>query len=164
MTLPEGTSAHLASMINEHLNLIHKVAFMYANQADDRRDLVQEIAYQICRSYKSFKGDSKPSTWIYRVAINTALSGLRKKQVLTESLSDHDTADEEEPDKEKTLALRKAIGQLNDADKSITLLFSRRPALPGNRRNYWYLRKCRRCKDSPNQRKTKKPDPWKMIN
>lgn len=123
MTLPEGTSAHLASMINEHLNLIHKVAFMYANHADDRRDLVQEIAYQICRSYKSFKGDSKPSTWIYRVAINTALSGLRKKQVPTESFNDHDTVDEEESDKEKTLALRTAIGQLNDADKSITLLF-----------------------------------------
>lgn len=123
MTLPEGTSAHLATMIQEHLSLIHKVAFMYANQADDRRDLVREIAYQICRSYKSFKGDSKPSTWIYRVAINTAMSGFRKKKIQTESLKDHDQIDDDDQDHERTQDLKWAIGQLNDADKSITLLF-----------------------------------------
>lgn len=126
MTLPEGTSQTLEAIIHQHLELIYKVAFMYTHSVEDRNDLAQEIAYQICRSYKDFKGKSKLSTWIYRIALNTSLSSHRKKDIKAEALADHEVADDNEgaEKREQETGLRYAIQQLNDADKSITLLFS----------------------------------------
>lgn len=125
MTLPEGTSQTLEAIINKHLELIYKVAFMYTNSVEDRNDMAQEIAYQICRSHKGFKGKSKLSTWIYKIALNTALSSFRKKAVVAETLPEADVADDEEASvkREQESGLRYAIQQLNDADKSLTLLF-----------------------------------------
>ena len=98
---------------------------MYTQSIEDRNDLAQDIAYQICRSYKGFKGKSKLSTWIYRIGINTAISGYRKRQVSSESLANNDVADDDEASikREQESGLRMAIQQLNDADKSLTLLF-----------------------------------------
>lgn len=125
MTLPEGTSKTLEAIIHEHLDLIYKVAYMYTQSVEDRNDMAQEIAYQICRSYKNFKGKSKISTWIYRIALNTSLSFHRKKDIKAETLAAYEVADVDEAAEklEQEKGLRYAIQQLNDADKSMTLLF-----------------------------------------
>jgi len=68
-------------LIKENQNIIHKICFVYSNHNDDRKDLYQEIILQLWKSFESFKGLSKFSTWIYRVALNTAIT-LTKKPIL----------------------------------------------------------------------------------
>ena len=67
------------SLINEHQGLIHKVCIMYENDREVRNDLFQEIVLQLWKSFSSFRGESKISTWMYRIALNTAISGYRKQ-------------------------------------------------------------------------------------
>lgn len=60
-------------LIDSCNGILHKVTLLYTNNEDDRADLLQEIIYQCWKSFPSFKGESKASTWIYRVSLNTAL-------------------------------------------------------------------------------------------
>tara|TARA_R110002020_G_scaffold387546_1_gene598296 strand:+ start:103514 stop:104002 length:489 start_codon:yes stop_codon:yes gene_type:complete len=66
--------------IQENEGIIYKVTRIYSNNSEDQKDLYQEIVYQLWKSYNSFKGDSKVSTWMYRVALNTAISHLKKEK------------------------------------------------------------------------------------
>jgi RNA polymerase sigma-70 factor, ECF subfamily len=63
-----------------HQGLVYKVARSYASTPEDLDDLFQEIMLQLWRSIPSFKGDSRESTWIYRVGLNTALGWSRKER------------------------------------------------------------------------------------
>ena len=67
--------------INEYQNIIHKICRLYRNSHEDREDLFQEIVYQLWKSYPKFKGESKISTWIYRVAFNTSIVTFRKNKI-----------------------------------------------------------------------------------
>lgn len=66
--------------IKENEGIIYKVSRLYTNTAEDQKDLFQEIVYQLWKSHGSFKKNSKISTWIYRVALNTAISNLKKEK------------------------------------------------------------------------------------
>ncbi len=110
-------------------NIIHKVCRAYTNNASDHNDLFQEISIQLWKAYDKFRGDSKFSTWMYRVALNTAISLYRrsKRQVKTGELYDnlkeleYETYDDST---EQQLAmLYKAIYTLNDVDKALVLLY-----------------------------------------
>lgn len=63
----------------EHQGLLIKVSRLYTHAAEDEQDLFQEIVLQLWRSFDSFRGGSKISTWMYRVALNTAITLFRKK-------------------------------------------------------------------------------------
>ena len=65
-------------MIKEHEGVIFKITSVYTNTTNDQKDLYQEIVYQLWKGYDSFRGDSKISTWMYRVGLNTAFTHLRK--------------------------------------------------------------------------------------
>lgn len=67
------------ALLNTHGGIIRKVAGLYCDNGTDREDLQQEIAYQLWKSYGSFRGDSAPSTWMYRVALNTAMTRFRRR-------------------------------------------------------------------------------------
>ena len=67
-------------LVEKNQGIIHKVCNMYCDSSQDRNDLFQEILLQLWRSYAHFRGDSRISTWMYRVALNTAISGLRKRK------------------------------------------------------------------------------------
>jgi RNA polymerase sigma-70 factor (ECF subfamily) len=67
--------------ISEHRGLVFKVVHASTATPDDRNDLFQEIAIQVWKSVPSFKGDSKASTWIFRVALNTAAVWSRKESL-----------------------------------------------------------------------------------
>jgi RNA polymerase sigma-70 factor, ECF subfamily len=67
-------------LVNEHQALIHKVCHLYGHSLPDREDLFQEIVIQLWKAYPKFRGESKFSTWLYRIALNTAISGLRKQK------------------------------------------------------------------------------------
>lgn len=68
------------NLIKENEGLIFKVTSLYTNTPTDAEDLQQEIVYQLWKSYDSFEGKSKISTWMYRVALNTALLYLKSKK------------------------------------------------------------------------------------
>jgi RNA polymerase sigma-70 factor (ECF subfamily) len=115
--------------IREHELLLHKVCRIYAYTDADRQDLFQEIVIQLWKAYPGFKGGSKFSTWLYRVAINTAITGLRKKKDFITSyepgeLPVHIADDGRNEQAEAQLAqLYKAIEQLNDIEKAIVMLY-----------------------------------------
>jgi RNA polymerase sigma-70 factor, ECF subfamily len=114
------------NLINEHQGLIHKVCIMYENDRDVRNDLFQEIVLQLWKSFPTFRGEAKISTWMYRIALNTAISGFRKetRKIVTEDLREvhyniSESGDESEDDLQK---LQWAIRQLNEIDRAMIMM------------------------------------------
>lgn len=68
------------NLLTLHKALIYKVCFMYTSNQEDLNDLYQEVVVNLWCSYPGFRNESKLSTWIYRVALNTCISDLRKKE------------------------------------------------------------------------------------
>lgn len=110
-------------------NIIHKVCRAYTTNRQDHNDLFQEISIQLWRAFDKFRGDAKFSTWMYRVALNTAISLYRKskRRVKTGELYDNlKELEYEAYDETKDQQLRKlytAIHQLNDIEKALVLLY-----------------------------------------
>ena len=114
--------------INENELLLYKVCRIYAYTDADREDLFQEIVIQLWKAYPRFKGLSKFSTWLYRVAINTAITGLRKKKNFITShepdaLPEHISNDADQAEEERSQELHRAIEQLNEVEKAIVMLY-----------------------------------------
>ena len=115
--------------ITSNQAIIHKVTRIYCDNVDDRKDLFQEILIQLWKSYGSFKEQSKFSTWMYRVAINTAITAFKrgsKKNIKAQFVKDlpQIVDDEYDTDLEENLnLLHAAIGQLTGIEKSIILLY-----------------------------------------
>ena len=65
-------------LLNQHQKIIHKVCNLYLNWQEDKEDLFQEITLQAWKAYGQFRGDAKFSTWLYRVALNTAITFLER--------------------------------------------------------------------------------------
>lgn len=116
-------------LVREHALLLHKICRIYSYTDADRQDLFQDIVIQLWSAYPRFKGESGITTWLYRVALNTAISGFRKSKKnpgtvdlapAIEQLSDigHNNADEE-----KLQQMYIAIEQLNDIEKAIVMLY-----------------------------------------
>lgn len=73
--------------LEAHKKILYKVARIYCARAEDRQDLMQEIAIQLWRSHASFDGRSAFSTWMYRVALNVAISWVRSRQYDRQAVS-----------------------------------------------------------------------------
>lgn len=124
-------SAHLpisdrfVRLIDEHQGIIHKICRVYADREDDRKDLFQEILLNAWKSFPSYEYRAKFSTWLYRVALNTALMGLRRRR--PETVDVHDLAEHlsapAEPDREDIRILYRTIESLPTADRAIILLY-----------------------------------------
>jgi RNA polymerase sigma factor (sigma-70 family) len=115
-------------VVKEHEGLIYKVATLYTNTPDDRDDLTQEIVYQLWKSFDSFNEQSKLSTWMYRVAMNTAIYSLKLSQRKVETVTfDADferTIDlDDDSDEERIHLLYASIQNLDLLDKGIILLY-----------------------------------------
>lgn len=114
-------------LINQHQRIIYKVCNLYMQSHADRDDLFQEITLQAWKAYTNFRGDSKFSTWLYRVALNTAITFYRKEKkqsifISTDAMPDT-TNTEYDPIEEQTKAMYKAIGDLSKVDKAIVMLY-----------------------------------------
>ena len=117
-----------AKLIKDNQGLIIKVSRLYTNTLEDEQDLFQEIVLQLWRSYDSFKGQSKISTWMYRVALNTAITLFRKKtkSPQTDELMDYHHADFLEDDDEKqqqVSVLYKIIKMLPNVERAIVTMY-----------------------------------------
>ncbi len=116
-------------IIKRNQGIIHKVCNIYCDDQDDRNDLFQEIVAQLWKSFPSFREESKFSTWMYRVALNTAITSFKKtkrrpdqNRLTIENFQIKDEHyDAETEDEIKNL--HKAVAQLTGVEKSIVLLF-----------------------------------------
>lgn len=113
-------------MIGEHQNIIHKVSRMYRNTKEDQEDLYQEIVFQLWKAFPQFRGESKVSTWMYRVALNTSLATFRKKKLVVSHMGDipeqfHPTELNEPSENEERMYW--VLQQLNDAEKAVIALY-----------------------------------------
>lgn len=115
--------------LEKHQNIAHKICRIYTNDQDSHNDLFQEITIQLWKAYPKFRGDSKFSTWMYRVALNTAITLYRKKKrsIRTQDfdgISFKIKAEEYNNEVEQHLKLMyDAIKQLNDIDKALVFLY-----------------------------------------
>ena len=114
--------------IKNNEGIIYKIASVYTNSVDDKHDLVQEIIYQLWKSYDTFNLKSSLSTWMYRVALNVAIYQLNtsKKRVLTvpieEQILNYKEIENNESE-EKWQLFRRQISNLNLLDKAIITLY-----------------------------------------
>jgi len=111
--------------ITRNEDMVHKICNIYASSYEEKQDLKQEIVYQLWRSFPSFRGESKFQTWMYRVALNTAIYFNKKKTPATTDLSNIE-AEEDTSYKEFEEQLRKlylAIRTLNQIDRAIIFLY-----------------------------------------
>ena len=116
------------SQVEKHQGIIYKVSRMYCDKNECRQDLFQDILVQLWQSYPSFNNKSKFSTWLYRVALNTAIAQFRKDKKNNEdsmpeipvNIVEEETYKEKEDRRE---IVQKAISKLNKAEKAIIILY-----------------------------------------
>ncbi|WEK38219.1 MAG: sigma-70 family RNA polymerase sigma factor [Candidatus Pseudobacter hemicellulosilyticus] len=106
--------------------ILHKICYLYQDSKEDREDLFQEMVFQLWKGYPGFRGDAKISTWIYRIALNTAITSFRKKRPSIEYPASLPELPAEGPDEEmagKQALLFRALKQLDDGEKAIITLY-----------------------------------------
>jgi RNA polymerase sigma factor (sigma-70 family) len=127
---PISNKADFLQLIEQNKGIIYKVARSYGKNEEDREDLFQEIIIQLWRSFERYDDQYKLSTWIYRIALNVAISFYRKERrriasesPLTESLTD--IADEESnTELESNInLLQQFINELNELEKALMILY-----------------------------------------
>jgi RNA polymerase sigma-70 factor, ECF subfamily len=115
--------------LQENQNLIHKICRLYTDGEDAHKDLFQEITIQLWKAYPQFRGDSKFTTWAYRVGLNTAITLYRKKTKSINTIEfdgkihkiDQDEYNYEE--EEHIKLLYQAVQQLNDIEKALVFMY-----------------------------------------
>ncbi len=117
-------------LIRENKRIIYKICNSYCSDTDDRDDLAQEIIYNLWKSYNSFNPVFKFSTWMYRVALNVAISFYRREKKfknhdpILEGLIVFEETQEDKTEVEKNLQLLQVfINELKEVDKAIILLY-----------------------------------------
>jgi len=118
---------HFVEVIQDNEGILYKMTRLYANDKEDQKDLYQDIVYQLWKSFNTFKGDAKLSTWIYRVSLNTALLYLKNKKRKGNKASLDGIVlinENYDPILEKRLKILYAhIRELCEVDKGIVFLF-----------------------------------------
>ena len=116
------------TLIEEHKKILYKVCNAYCRNQDDRDDLTQEIILQLWRSFGTFDGRCRFSTWMYRIALNIAISFYRRESARTRHVLEGEEhllniIDETESQPEEILLLYQFIEGLNLLDKALVLLY-----------------------------------------
>ena len=132
--MPSEREQQFLTLVHQNDSRLRHICRVYARDAESYRDLHQEILLQLWRSLPSFNGASSPDTWLYRVALNTALATSRRHRPdrLTAPLDDggSDIEDAAQPDVEELLdasarteRLYAAIDRLNEVDKMLITMY-----------------------------------------
>lgn len=128
MSKEKRKEIEFTKLVNESQGIIHKVCRMYCDDQTHREDLFQEIVLQLWKSYTSFEGKSKFSTWMYRVALNVAIQDFRKekkrKYIFLESFEfkEPTSIPKDACKDERIKALYQAISKLDKIEKAIMML------------------------------------------
>lgn len=113
-------------LIHESQKIIHKICKLYRDSREDQEDLFQEIVYQLWKSYPGFRRESKVSSWIYRIALNTAIATYRKSKISIdyyEEFPEHIHPSNEKTISENEERLFWALRKLNDSEKAVISLY-----------------------------------------
>jgi len=120
---------HFLNVFEENIGIILKISSAFTKTSQDREDLINDIVFELWKSFERFKGNAKISTWIYRVALNTSMNYKRKKK--HDSLiffSDLKHADNlnwliEQDYSSESEILYQCIDELNEINKALILLY-----------------------------------------
>lgn len=122
----ESIEKDFLTTLSQYNAMIHKLCSLYRDGVEDREDLFQEIVFQLWKSYPNYRGDAKISTWMYRIALNTAIASFRKKTTSINYLNQlPDFAEEQSSDEnglrqERLFAVLKL---LDDSEKALISLY-----------------------------------------
>ena len=114
------------ALVDNHKQMIYKVCLMYASDDEGINDLFQEVALNLWKSFPSYRGECKPSTWVYRVSVNTCISQLRHQHTqpmtvpLTMSMTD---LFPDESEREQLRELYQLVNRLGELERALILLW-----------------------------------------
>jgi RNA polymerase sigma-70 factor (ECF subfamily) len=117
------------SEFQKHQNIVHKVCRIYTNNQEAHNDLFQEITIQLWKAYPKFRGDSKLSTWMYRIGLNTAITLYRKskRSIKTQDfdtvLHKIESTNYDDTEEDQLKIMYKAIQLLSDIEKALIFLY-----------------------------------------
>ncbi len=126
---PAGEEQEFLEVLNRYQPVLRRVSRMYADSPEEREDLLQETIYQLWRSYPTFRGESSHGTWVYRVALNTAISALRRRVKRPKEVPLEAAAQLGTPpgpwgsESERVRLLYGMIQKLNPVDRALALLY-----------------------------------------
>ena len=127
--MSEASEEQFVKLLQENQNIVHKICRLYTHDQDSHNDLFQEITIQLLKAYPNFRGDSKFTTWAYRVGLNTAITLYRKKKKTINTIEFDNTfhkvkqEDYNFEEEEQIKLLYSAIGELNDIEKALVFLY-----------------------------------------
>jgi RNA polymerase sigma-70 factor, ECF subfamily len=116
-------------ILEKNIGIIIKIARAYSQTLSDKEDLIKDITLELWKSFGRFRGDSKISTWIYRIALNTSMNYKRKREkdrlLFLDDLKQIENLSwlSEQPDSSHTEILYQCIDELNQLNKAIILLY-----------------------------------------
>lgn len=126
----ESKETEFTQLIENNQGIVHKVCRIYTDTPEEHEDLFQEIVLQLWKSFDSFEGKSKFSTWMYRVGLNTAITLIRKKKrnlptssIDSQTYFDLKANEVDEAQEEQLRVLYAAIKKLNDVERALVLLY-----------------------------------------
>ena len=125
------TEQDFTGIIQRNQERLRHLSRVYADRLDEEQDIYQEILVQIWRSLPDFNGNAKIDTWVYRLAVNTAISFARKKKTRQNYYSKYKDEQETKPqydvqrseDDDRIITLYDAISQLNASEKAIITMY-----------------------------------------
>jgi len=116
------------SLVEDHKKILYKICNSYCRNPGDRDDLAQEIVVQLWRSFSAFDGRARFSTWMYRIALNVAISFYRRESVRSRHVVSGDerlleAADESQSQSEEVQVLYQWIERLDPLNRALALLY-----------------------------------------
>ncbi len=127
--MSETLEQSFVKQLKENQNIVHKICRLYTVDSDSHNDLFQEITIQLWKAFPKFRGESKFSTWAYRVALNTAITLYRKNtrsvSTVTYEAQKHFFVQDEynHEEEEKLKLMYQAVQQLNDIEKALVYMY-----------------------------------------
>ena len=120
--------AAFLELIQDNKGILYKISVSYCRNASDREDLIQEMVYQLWKSADRFEPNFKFSTWMYRIALNVAISFYRKAnaggvRVAMEAEFDVAESGSYDPLEERIEVLQRFIASLGELDKALMILY-----------------------------------------
>lgn len=121
----KANEEEFSRIVRENKSTIYTVCYMFSNDEDEVNDLFQDTLLNLWKGFSNFRGDSKASTWIYRVALNTCVSADRKKkrrkeERLSMNINLYEDTDD---DSRQVQRLHKLIGKLGLIDRALVLMW-----------------------------------------
>ncbi|MBD0724993.1 RNA polymerase subunit sigma-70 [Flavobacterium sp. L1I52] len=114
------------AIVSQYQPMLYKIVRLYRDSVEDREDLFQEIVFQLWKSYPNFRGEAQIKTWMYRIALNTALASFRKNSAKINYLSQLPDLAEEIISDEQVLREEQLFAVLNlleDGEKALIALY-----------------------------------------